>query len=233
MLLLASVGLALASASVRATTHKKSRRKLEMAALHLHCKRNKIFRKHDGDRELVVRCTRDQVTKVPDWVKQDPGYAMGLKDKSIVDLTPPKGGAVKEIGQFAPDKETAKRAVQFLASRGYTFPNTDAAVDFVNRMDNDHREGFLAELKAFTAEPKETKPKFDDNGKDPADSLDDADQTGDDQTNVEGKQLESDAPVDGEAAEVAESMKSPSSRRGAKSAVPKGLQGGTSTVKVK
>lgn len=59
-------------------------------ALQLHCKRSKLFMRHNGKTQEKVTCARGEVTKVPDWVKDQPGYAAGIKDKSIVDLTPPK-----------------------------------------------------------------------------------------------------------------------------------------------
>jgi hypothetical protein len=57
--------------------------------LQLHCKRSKIFIKPDGDSHKSVKCARGETTPVPDWVKNDPGYANGIKDGSIIDLTPP------------------------------------------------------------------------------------------------------------------------------------------------
>lgn len=63
-------------------------------ALQLHCKRAKIFMNHGsktGKRTVRVVCPRGEVTTVPDWVKDDPGYAAGIKDGSIVNLTPGGG----------------------------------------------------------------------------------------------------------------------------------------------
>jgi len=83
--------------------------------LQLHCKRSKIFHHSDGEREISVSAARGEVTPVPDWVKDTLGYRMGLKDKSIVDLTPPKHveateeapahteASVEDVGSDDPD----------------------------------------------------------------------------------------------------------------------------------
>ncbi len=59
-------------------------------SLHMHCKRSKIFMNHDGSSAQNVKCSRNETTVAPDWVKDDPGYKNGIKDCSIIDLTPPK-----------------------------------------------------------------------------------------------------------------------------------------------
>lgn len=56
-----------------------------------------MFMHHDGERTQTVRCERGKTTPVPDWVKDDIGYKNGLKDKSILDLTPPKATAVAAV----------------------------------------------------------------------------------------------------------------------------------------
>lgn len=60
-------------------------------ALKLHCKRSKLFMRSTSEgRHERVTAVAGAVTSVPDWVATTDGYKYGVKDGSIVDLTPPK-----------------------------------------------------------------------------------------------------------------------------------------------
>jgi hypothetical protein len=74
-------------------------------ALHLHCKRSKMFIKADGASHKQVLCPRGETTVVPDWVKDDIGYKQGVKDGSIIDLTPPKAPKASPEPEAEPKPE--------------------------------------------------------------------------------------------------------------------------------
>jgi hypothetical protein len=58
--------------------------------IQLQVTRPKIFiNSSTVDGEKKIRLNPGRHTKVPDWVRDSLGFEMGLKDKSIVDLTPP------------------------------------------------------------------------------------------------------------------------------------------------
>ena len=56
--------------------------------LQLISKRNKLFFRDNEDTHFLLD-NRPGVQSAPDWIKGTLGYSMGLKDRSIVDLTPP------------------------------------------------------------------------------------------------------------------------------------------------
>jgi hypothetical protein len=59
--------------------------------LQLYFKRAKLFLSdHEGKSRRFVGPRSDHAIPVPDWVKDTPGYKYGIKDGSIIDLTPPK-----------------------------------------------------------------------------------------------------------------------------------------------
>lgn len=60
-------------------------------SLQLHCTRSKIFIQ-SGERS--VKCGRGETTNVPNWVRDTVGYKAGVKDKSIIDLTPGSGNSL-------------------------------------------------------------------------------------------------------------------------------------------
>ena len=64
-----------------------------------------MFIRHDGERAEEVRCARGETTVVPDWVLSDLGYKNGLKDGSILDLTPPKARPAPEPVEDVPVAE--------------------------------------------------------------------------------------------------------------------------------
>jgi len=70
--------------------------------LHLHCKKSFIFNRENSDRTETVQAPRGDVNIVPDWVRETLGYRMGVKDGSIVDLTPPKP---IQAAAVAPDRK--------------------------------------------------------------------------------------------------------------------------------
>ncbi len=81
-----------------------------MAKLQLYCKRAKIFRRQTGDAsrgEEVVQIPPLTNVTVPGWVKSTLGYELGVKDKSIVDLTPqPKPALDLTVGTEDEDDKT-------------------------------------------------------------------------------------------------------------------------------
>ena len=60
-----------------------------MKLLKVHFTKAKIFFHHDGKGEQRYPVTPGVHTNVPAWVKTTLGWEMGVKDGSIVDLTPP------------------------------------------------------------------------------------------------------------------------------------------------
>ena len=78
-----------------------------MKLLKVHFTKAKIFFHHDGKGEQRYQVTPGVHTNVPAWVKTTLGWEMGVKDGSIVDLTPPEPLAAAE-----PKPTKAKPAVQ-------------------------------------------------------------------------------------------------------------------------
>lgn len=189
--------------------------------LHLHVTRNKIFRRHEGDREQVVQCARNTVTKVPDWVKDDPGYKMGLKDKSIVDLTPPAGAKPFASVDY-------EKAALFLQARGYAIDTAEGAKVFIEKLDEQQRAGFFAELLSFDPSNQSSDDKADgDGGEESADAGNDGDEPAQDE-NAEspadaGEEAGNEQPASGKA----------STKQKARPNVPKGLQGGSTVIKTR
>ncbi len=61
-----------------------------MKLLKVHFTKAKIFFHHDGKGEQRYPVKPGVHTNVPAWVKTTLGWEMGVKDGSIVDLTPPE-----------------------------------------------------------------------------------------------------------------------------------------------
>ena len=57
--------------------------------LKVHFTRAKVFQHHNGIAEQRFQVAPGVNTQVPLWVKNTLGWTMGVKDGSIVDLTPP------------------------------------------------------------------------------------------------------------------------------------------------
>lgn len=57
--------------------------------LKVHFTRAKVFQHHNGIAEQRFQVAPGVNTQVPLWVKSTLGWEMGVKDGSIVDLTPP------------------------------------------------------------------------------------------------------------------------------------------------
>jgi hypothetical protein len=74
-------------------------------ALRLHVKRTKMFMLHGAStRQFQIQA--GQTVMAPEWVKQTRTYGDGLKDESIVDLTPPRPvAAIPEPEEKAPEAE--------------------------------------------------------------------------------------------------------------------------------
>jgi len=95
--------------------------------LTLWCKKAKIFIEHDGDRERkFVAEAANHPVQAPEWVKKNLGYKMGVKDGSIVDLTPPKLPAVVTVTAVNDPKETVSVVT---ASLGGSEESVDAPDD--------------------------------------------------------------------------------------------------------
>jgi hypothetical protein len=58
--------------------------------LQLISKKNKLFFRDNEGKESFLLDNRPGVQDAPDWIKDTLGFEMGLKDKSIVDPTPPE-----------------------------------------------------------------------------------------------------------------------------------------------
>jgi len=58
--------------------------------LKVHFTRAKVFQHHNGVAEQRFQVTPGVNTQVPLWVRETLGWTMGVKDGSIVDLTPPE-----------------------------------------------------------------------------------------------------------------------------------------------
>jgi hypothetical protein len=70
----------------------------------LHCKRSKLFLKqddNDGSKRFMVPAGATIVA--PNWVTETPGFALGLKDGSIVDVTPARKGETKAVVEPEPE----------------------------------------------------------------------------------------------------------------------------------
>jgi hypothetical protein len=61
--------------------------------LTLHFKRSKLFmlaKEGHGELRFITGPTREGAIQVPAWVAETQTYQLGIKDKSIVNLTPPE-----------------------------------------------------------------------------------------------------------------------------------------------
>ena len=70
----------------------------------LHCKRSKLFLMQAGDdgaKRFMIAAGSTVVA--PDWVTKTPGFELGLKDGSIIDVTPARKGEVKAVIEPEPE----------------------------------------------------------------------------------------------------------------------------------
>ena len=81
--------------------------------LTLHFKRSKLFmlaKEGHGELRFITGPTREGAIQVPAWVEETQTYQMGIKDKSIINLTPPEPTIVyvKETPAEDPKDEDPK-----------------------------------------------------------------------------------------------------------------------------
>jgi hypothetical protein len=93
-------------------------------AQEMYFKRAKIFmRNHDdGEQRYVSSVNANGTTtkNVPDWVLETPTYKMGVKDKSIINLTPPKAAVAPEEAEAAAEEpENEEEAAVELIPDGF------------------------------------------------------------------------------------------------------------------
>lgn len=77
-------------------------------SIKIHVLRSKLFLKQDSDRGRRFMAPANTVVVAPDWVAGTLDYKMGLKDGSIVDLTPPKPPAKAVVEEAAQEKAIAE-----------------------------------------------------------------------------------------------------------------------------
>lgn len=75
--------------------------------MNVYLKRAKIFLVYSedtGEQRFAAGPTNSQPVVAPDWIKETTTYKLGLKDGSIVDLTPPYAPVVTDSDLPIPEK---------------------------------------------------------------------------------------------------------------------------------
>ena len=75
--------------------------------LSLYFKRAKLFLGMKDGAEVRFQAGIGGPWRVPYWVKSDPGYELGVKDGSIVDITPPRAVLMAEAKREEEEKKAA------------------------------------------------------------------------------------------------------------------------------
>jgi uncharacterized membrane protein YqiK len=132
--------------------------------LQLQVTRPKIFiNAATTEGEQVVRLSPGRHVKVPDWVRDTLGYKMGLRDKSIADLTPPPPIKLKQLSVAELRAALAEAEAREAADAKPVEAEADRDADAERKAEEAEQERIAKEAEAERLEAERAeadKPKF-------------------------------------------------------------------------